>query len=372
VEATLAPAENDFLALDDQAWAVVRNSEPVRAILVTRGNFFLQTALNSLNSQKLGIGLELTVMSQEDWQTGRLENSSQPSNPPTLHIFDSYIPATLPSGNLLFIAPPASMPGLFEVLGETTHPTPHPIEKDHPVLQNLDLSTTQILTTTVLSATGWSHLIVAGELQIPSTFKSSNPPTSVPLLLAGEVEGRRVVILPFALQQSDLPLRPAFPILVANLVNYLVPSAAQLVPVELKAGEALAVSVPPTVSRIRWVAPSGNEHIAEARAGKVSLPQFMQPGRYTLSFEPTGSTTPVFDLAVNFFDPVESAIAPQPKLNLTAPTTAGASSVPPPPAQQEWWRLLAIGALILLVVEWLVYQRSVVFKYWTAIRQHIN
>jgi hypothetical protein len=183
-----------------------------------------------------------------------------------------------------------------------------------------------------------------------------------------------VAILAFALQESDLPLRPAFPILVANIANYLAPGATSLVPVELAPGEALSLSVPPEVDRIRLVPPSGAEQVAEAKAGRASLPPLTQPGLYTLSFELTHlatSTLSPASLAVNFFDPLESAIAPRPELNLAGPTTAGGSAVSLPPAHQEWWRPLALGALILLVVEWLVYQRSTVFKYWVVLRQHI-
>ncbi len=378
VEAFLTPAENDFLPLDDRAWVVVRTAEPVQVTLVTAGNFFLQAALSLLNSSRLGTSVELTVITSEDWKTGEPETNSQPSNLPTfqpssLHIFDSYVPDTLPPGNLLFIAPPASVPGVFEVAGQATHPILHPIEEDHPLLQNVDLSATQILTTTVVSAANWSRIVVGGEIQPnPPTLQPSNPPTSIPLLLAGEVEGRRIAILTFALQQSDLPLRPAFPILVANLVNYLAPNAASLVPTKLSPGEALSISVPPQVKRLRLVTPSGAERVAEVEAGRASLPPLTQPGIYTLAFEPTGSVASALaptSLAVNFFDPLESAIAPRPELNLTGPAGSGASSVPSPPAQHEWWWPLALGALVLLVAEWLVYQRSAVFKYWMMLWQ---
>ncbi len=368
VEAALTPAEDDFLALDDRAWAVVRTAAPVQATLVTPGNFFLQTALNLLDSQRLGSNLELTVMTPGDWKTGGLEDNSQPSSlpifqpppPSALHIFDSYVPDNLPPGNLLFIAPPASIPDLFDVVGQVTNPAPRLALEDHPLLQNIDLSETQILTTTVVSATDWSRVVVAGEIQ-------PNPPTSVPLLLAGELEGRRVAVLAFSLQQSDLPLRPAFPLLVANLVNYLAPGAGALIPTALTPGEALSISVPSQVSRLRLADPTGAETIVAAEAGRVSLPPLKQPGLYSLTFEPSGSIAPA-DLAVNFFDPLESAIAPQSKLNFTGPTSSGAASIPLPPAHQEWWRPIALGALMLLVVEWFVYQRSAVFKWWNVLR----
>jgi Ca-activated chloride channel family protein len=372
IEAALAPAETDSLALDDRAWAVVRSTEPVRATLITSGNFFLQTALSLLKSQQLTPRLELTVIGPEDWQANIPSSSQRPpvGNLPalpssTLHIFDSTVPDQLPPGNLLFIAPPAAVPGLFDVIGQVTNPVPQPTQADNPLLQNVNLSATQILTTTVLSPTNWGRTVVAAEI-------SSNPPTSLPLLLAGEVEGRRVAVLAFSLHQSDLPLRPAFPILMANLVNYLAPSPGALVPAALTPGEALSFSIPAQVEQVRLTPPAGPDIVLPAQAGRVSLPPLAQPGLYTLTFETTAGAVNSTRFAVNFFDPLESAIAPRPELELTNPAGLVPVLPPLPPAYQEWWRPLAFGALVLLVSEWLVYQRSVVFKYWTFLRRRVG
>lgn len=368
VEAALTPAETDALTLDDRAWAVVRSTEPVQATLITPGNFFLQTALGLLKDQQLSSGLELTVISPEDWQAASLSNKSQSSNPPifqppTLHIFDSTVPDHLPPGHLLFIAPPAAVPGMFDVTGQTANPVLRPAQADDPLLKNVDLSATQILTTAVLSPTNWSRTIVATEI-------SSNLPTSIPLLLAGEVEGRRVAVLAFSLQQSDLPLRPAFPILMANLVNYLAPSPGALIPAALAPGEALSFSIPAPIEQVRLTPPAGPDIVLPVQAGRASLPPLSQPGLYTVNFESADGMVSSARFAVNFFDPVESAIAPRSELGLTNPAGSDPALTSLPPAYQEWWRPLTFGALVLLVIEWLVYQRSAVFKYWAILRRH--
>lgn len=359
VEAVLAPAETDSLTLDDQAWAVVRSTEPVQATLITPGNFFLQTALNLLKDQQLGSESELTVISPEDWQAASLSNNSQPS---ILHIFDSVVPDHLPPGNLLFIAPPAAVPGLFDVIGQVANPVPQPVQADDPLLQSVELASTQILTTTVLSPTNWSRTVVTAKI-------SSNPATPIPLLLVGEVEGRRIAVLAFSLQQSDLPVRPTFPILMANLVNYLAPSPGALIPTALAPGEALSFSLPAQVEQVRVTPPAGADIVLPVQAGRVSLPPLSQPGLYTVTFESTDGAVNSANFVVNFFDPLESAIAPRPELELTNPAGSDPALIPLAPAYQEWWRPLAIGALVLLVLEWLVYQRSAVFRYWTFLRR---
>ncbi|MFN8454225.1 MAG: hypothetical protein U0401_06035 [Anaerolineae bacterium] len=63
VAASLSPSPTDFLPLDDQAWAVLHNSATAQTTLVTNGNFFLQTALNLLNTERTGAQVELTLTS---------------------------------------------------------------------------------------------------------------------------------------------------------------------------------------------------------------------------------------------------------------------------------------------------------------------
>ncbi|HEY5987685.1 MAG TPA: hypothetical protein VIV12_15115, partial [Streptosporangiaceae bacterium] len=57
-----------------------------------------------------------------------------------------------------------------------------------------------------------------------------------PLVLAGETGGRRVAVLTFDLHDSDLPLQVTFPVLMANLLNYLVPAQAFSAPDGLRPG----------------------------------------------------------------------------------------------------------------------------------------
>jgi Ca-activated chloride channel family protein len=361
IEAYLTPAENDVLSLDDRAWAVLQTAEPVQTTLVTRGNFFLQTALSLLNSRQVGAKVDLTITSPEDWTAEGMGTSSARPNPLTLYIFDAYIPGELPPGNLLFIAPPTSAPDLFEVVGWGANPVPRPAIEDHPLLQNVNLVETQILTTPILSSADWSRIVAVGD-----TPAGESPP----LLLAGEIEGRRVAVLAFSLQQSDLSLRPAFPILVANLVDYLAPGAGGLVPAELAPGDALAISVPPEVNHLRLIKPDGQTTTFEAQARRVNLPPLRQPGLYHLTFEPAGITPSRLDttqFVVNFFNPLESMITPKPHLTFTGGANQETSVANHPPAHREWWRPLAMGALVLLVGEWLVYQRraiaSIIFRY---------
>ena len=353
VSVHLTPDPGDSLALDDRGWLPIRSAEPPAVTLVTPGNFFLQTALSLVNAQSGG--LALTVESPPYTPTN-------PSTTPGLHIFDGNVPESLPPGNLLFIAPPESVLGLFTVAGQTQAPALLPQTGGHDLLQAVDLAETQILTTTVIQPAAWAKPLLNADLP------ESN--VSIPLLLAGEIDGRRVVVLAFDLHQSDLPLRPSFPILVANVIAYLGPNAASLIPTQIPPGESLTLSLPPEVTQIRLTRPDGTSETVEPTQNHFILSSPREPGPYTLTLaEAIPEKSQTVQVAVNFNDPLESAIAPQPdRLAESTPRPATGGMIGPP-AHREWWRPLGFAALALLLIEWLVYRRGVLRARWHQLRR---
>ena len=61
--------------------------------------------------------------------------------------------------------------------------------------------------------------------------------------------------------------------------------------------------------------------------------------------------------AVNLSSPQESDVRPAEALPVLG-TGEAATDEAPQRARREWWRPLALIALILLVIEWLVYHRA--------------
>lgn len=361
VEVYLQPSDEDVLPLDDHAWLVVRAAEPARVTVVTDGNFFLQTALSLLDGRRVGVAVETTTVAP----TNPLPDQAATSlaDLKTVHIFDRTLPETLPPGNLLLIAPPQSVAGLFDLTGRLDNPALEVAQPDHPLLDNISLADAQILATQVISAGAWARTVVAGYPDQPQPDSRS-----VPLLLAGDIDGRRIAILAFDLHQSDLPLRPAFPILMANLIRYLAPEAGGVLPAQVAPGQPLAITLPAGVARARLIYPNGTEQPLEPEAGSAP-PVLTQLGLYTLEFDPPDHQPgDQVRFAVNFFDPVELAIAPQPDLALTGRNRDQTAQAALPPAYREWWRLLAAGALLLLVAEWLVYRRSVAARWWSGLK----
>jgi hypothetical protein len=62
-------------------------------------------------------------------------------------------------------------------------------------------------------------------------------------------------------------------------------------------------------------------------------------------------------MALNLLDPQESRGTIEPEIRTVAGQVTAASAVPP--VVRPYWRWLALGALVLLLVEWGVYHRRI-------------
>ena len=331
IEARLMPDTSaaDYLALDDHAYAIPQPVKPAKVVLVSDGNLFLETAL------KLLPYLELEVLKPE-----------QPVDATAgLVIYDGVVPGSpeLPAGNLLFIAPPSST-SLFTVTGTLQLPEPVATEPVDPLVENINLEGINILDAVDLAQPSWSKVLIAD---------AKNQP---PLLLAGESAGHRIAILAFDLHRSDFPLQVGFPLLVSNLINWLTPGSQT--PRQVAPGAALVFSEPLATSdqaaTLQITRPDGTTAQFNYQDGKVVFADTTQSGVYTVD-NGSGETS---RFAVNLFSPQESQIAPQASIQIAGITPAAETSLQQN-GEKELWRLVAGLALLLLVIEWLVYQRAV-------------
>ena len=62
-------------------------------------------------------------------------------------------------------------------------------------------------------------------------------------------------------------------------------------------------------------------------------------------------------MALNLLDPQESRCTVEPEIRTVAGQVTTASPVPP--VVRPYWRWLALGALVLLMIEWMVYHRRI-------------
>ncbi len=357
VEARLLPAESDevdFLAADDSARVVYQPGEPISVTLVSPGNLFLETALSLLPS------VQLTRLNEANSGIGALPAAD-------LTILDGQIPltATLPAGNLLFIAPTRSNE-FFTVAGVLTQPHPRKANQDDPLLQYVDLESVNILDAVAIPLPDWARPVILAD--IPQGAASIAGESSA-LLFVGETNGRRLAVLAFDLRHSDLPLQVAFPLLISNLIDYLAPGHSSSLPQSVSPGSVLDLTLPQNFdesvsSNITLIQPDGSQTLLQPDEGRLRIAETNQLGLYRLQI---GDTSPVY-YAVNLFSPQESQIAPQQNLPVAGLQNNAANETQQQLGQREFWRLLALLALFLLLLEWLVYHRPTLSRLWQRLR----
>lgn len=319
----------DFLSLDNRAWTVRNEVNTRRVYYVSQtGNLFLEQVLRSLP------GVETF--------RGNIENRRLPAEAFDLYIFDGWLPNSLPAGDMLLINPPSSTP-LF-TLGALIEPTDEIVvsAEESPITAFVDLDEMSLLQVRELSAAWAQPLIQAPEAAV---------------LLAGQVNARQVAILPFDLRDSNLPLLIAYPVLMANLIDWFSPADIVALPDGVSVGDVLLISPPLLADSLRITAPDGTVTELAAEGETLAYTDTSQLGLYRLEILKAGEVTQAQHFAVNLFATGESDITPRPQADLQLGGGLATAEADEQLGLKEFWTLLAAAALLLLAIEWWVYHR---------------
>jgi hypothetical protein len=311
----------DDLAADNQASVVSLLPKPVRILLLTRGNRFLEKALRSTpNATVITAAVPPADMSLFD-----------------IVVLDDVTPSTWPEANVL----------AFHVTGTNLFPSVSKIEgpaivdwrNSHPLLRFVNFDNVQVSETLGVKAPAWGDALV------------DSPQT--PLIVAGELSHRRVVWVGFDSLQSTWPLRISFPIFIANSMDWLNPAASSASQFVVRAGDPLRVSLAAPASSAKVTKPDGvvREVQLDANAREVLFGETARQGIYKLQ---TGTNNLTF--CVNLMDSFESNITPKNELPIgkygTSVKAAGTVK-----ANKEIWRWLAGAGLVVLLFEWWYFHR---------------
>ncbi|MEX1155863.1 MAG: BatA and WFA domain-containing protein [Chloroflexota bacterium] len=339
VEARLAG--EDALAVDDRAFALVPQAGAVKALLVSAGNTYLENALALLPR------LELYAVGPAGYADA-VDTAVEAGAPYGIFIFDRFVPDLPPEVPALYIGPGQS--GAFGTVGAVVSgPVLERTDPADPLLRFVDLATLHI---------GRARTVTLADGMRPVVESTAGHP----LVAAGRVEGRGVALLAFALGDSDLPLQVAFPLLMSNLVDALLPATDGILPPSVELGQPIAVEVDPAILRVAVVSAATGERIElDVIGGRVTVPGPRSVGLVDLQVVDDGTGeggASLGETAANLFDPGESRVTPGDPLRIS-----DLGRVDPPDegeplsARSEWWWPLALGALVLLLAEWLIFHR---------------
>jgi hypothetical protein len=312
----------DDFALDDNAWAVYQPPASGRALLLSPGNVFLEQMLTALP------GLQPFRASPA---------APLPTDPFDLYVFDSITSVTtLPTADLLWVNPISN--SLFAVGGVFTNTTLVRVAPNDPLTQYLDWSGVNILQARRIPAPAWARVLVEAE--------------GGPLVWAGETGGRRVAVITFRLQDSDLPLQLAYPVLMSNLINYLAPAQAFSAPDGLRPGETLTIKPGGGDVVIAVDDPDGVRLQVPTTEAGILFADTHKLGVYGV----VSNQMVLGAFAVNLFDPAESNIRPASLIRVGRAEVTAAERTES--GQLEIWPWIAFLAFLILLIEWWVYHRG--------------
>ena len=334
---------DDALLADNRAWTVVEPSRRVRVLLVSSGSLFLRDVLSTLS-------VELVMISPDAYE--RVEDDVLIEGQRSLFdvvVFDRVSTARLPRGNYFFWGAAPQIEGVSSgrVISEEVI---FDWDDAHPILRHVPIDALEVFQ--------WL------ELTLPPEAESLIDGQTSPVLAYLTRGGSQFLISAFSpiVEDDDGELRintpwvmsTDFVVFMQNAIQYLSSSVAISGRKSLTPGQPKTLLVSDGVDSIRITRPDGEVDEASASGLRsIHYARTRQVGVYR-----TDSDVPGQDLfAVNLFDAVESHIEPSTKLTISAAEVearAGEIEVNVPA-----WPYLLLAILVLLTLEWIVYNRRV-------------
>jgi len=317
-------SNEDNLMLDNTGIAVVSEDFKQKVLLATERNVFLERA----------------VALREDIELIKANTEEIPKDTDFhLYIYDGMIPEKLPgNGHVMAFSPsPIEQLGLI-VDGElqparavANHQSLYP-----DLLQYVEPEGYQIAK--------------AVKMNVPDGFTALlSDEKENPLIIAGKQGGRKIVLFSFSLHESNLPLKADFPILMQNLINWMLPQDISFAG-QVYAGESLELKSFPDTSRIIVISPSGREYDFDAYPepmfydtqdiGVYRIIHQSEKQTYTGSFVVSVPTDEVSNLRTAGEVPEGSRAIVETKTS---------------PFQKDIWMIAGWTLLFLLLIEWWVY-----------------
>ncbi|MGA2614902.1 MAG: VWA domain-containing protein [Spirochaetia bacterium] len=316
---TASLSTHDALPLDDTAYAVFAPARGLSVLVVGPRPVFIQQALASLPG--------VTVRTQDAPAPGDPAAGDAQAD---VVVYAGVQPAPLTKGNfILFNTVPPNLP--IRARGLLRVPPVTGWSRADPLLDSVSLAGVAIGQALDLDpGPGFSVLAASG---------------TSPLLLSWDHSGVKALLLAFDPRASDFPLRPGFPILLANALSWFFPGWLQTQVDQTQAGDPRVLPVEGAAG-VTVVKPDGRRVLMTADGPSVTFFETDEAGFYRVE---AGGTSGEF--AVNLFSDSETDVTPR----FTAPAVQPESTGPRAGVPAPVWSVVAAVALAFLLLEWLAW-----------------
>jgi len=316
VEAVLRTG--DGFPLDDRASAVFAPARTLQVLVVGLRSWFVRQALAALPG--------VTVRTRES----PAQDATVEGLHPDVVTYVGVQPPALEQGNfIVFDGVPPNLP--IKLAGRLGVPPVTGWSRTHPLLDSVSLAGLTIGQALDLEpGPGFSVLAASG---------------TSPLLLAWEHSGVKALIVAFDPQASDFPLRPGFPVLLANTLSWFFPTWLQAQADQMQAGDARPLPTGGT-GEVAVVKPDGQRVVVASSGPSAEFLDTAETGIYRI--EAGGETS---EFAVNLLSDSETDVSPRFSAAGTHPAEKDDRKEMPSPV----WSAVAAAALVFLLLEWLAW-----------------
>lgn len=305
--------EQDALVLDNERWYTAQGEQSYRVAMAGE-NVFLEKALS--------LRKDIVLLRTTAQEAPEIENID-------LYVFDGEMPAQWPqNGAVLVVNPQKAVRDIAcgdqtEAAGEIRLSSQRAVQA---ICSNLTMQQVALRCYTPLS--GGEAVLMLGEDA---------------LLAVGGQDAQRTAVIGFDLHDSNLPLKADFPILMQNILSYLLPDARQSVS-DAVCGDTLTLPLDARAQAAKLVLPSGEScavtQADTSRQGVYCLRQTYENGETRSLYFALHGDAAEFDV---------STVGTPGEAEITRRIASSAGH------ELTLWCMLAF--LVLLMIEWGVSRR---------------
>jgi len=326
---TVRQLRRDVLPADDAAWAVLKPPKKLSALLVTADNPALQAALKACPLARL----DVTTPSEFDASMAELAPQFD------VIFLDNHAPEKLARGRyVVFGTPPADIG--VKIAERLTGAAVVDWRGRHPVLQFVSLDN--------LYASRAVRMELPRDAAVLAEFRES------PAMAIVRRRGSAFLLVGFDVMGTNWPFEAGFVMFCYNAATFMGLETGREEESSLAVGEAITVRADGQ-KEATVTAPDGRtEDVSADPSSAFRYPATHRVGIYRVDVPRQRPAR----FAVNVFDESESHIAPAKEIILSGEPVKAAPDVVRL-TNREIWPYLAMAALVLVCVEWLVYNAKV-------------
>lgn len=328
--------QDDDLAVDNTAWTIIGAEQTIDILLVTEGNFFLEKAF-ALDPRTSVSKITPEAFAKDE--KSHLEGSSVYD----FFVFDRCAPKGLSPGNYLFVAAVPPLPDV-SLGAEVKDPIIVDWNRTHQTTRFADFGNVAISRTKTLKVPPWAVTLLDSD--------------HGPLIVALTKENQQIAIIGFDIFASDWPIRLSFPMFLSNAVEWLGGGGSQITSGTRSPGDVVTIYPDRGMELVTVLDPAGRKQEFKVTTERmIAYAGTERVGLYTVNCTGKKDAKAEMRFAVNLLNAEESNIVPREnvKFGNASVATAGAVAL----SNQEMWRWFAIGAFVILLLEWVVYHRRV-------------